>query len=220
MIMNNFLEMQVVQKYKDTVIDLIRLNYPYLSLQEINEAVDYSLIKRMRNGKAVIENNYSHKTVNTTVIDMTEYILSREPIITTQGVMFKKHGECPNPLYDLLDAFINERVMYKKEMFKYPKGSDQFQKYNLLQLLAKLNANAIYGAMGQCSCVLYNIFVASSITAQGRSCISAAILLVESFLSNNVKFRSLNEIVTFINNIIHEPRRFKDDVPYAEPQQD
>ncbi|MBP5595730.1 MAG: hypothetical protein J6Y02_10135 [Pseudobutyrivibrio sp.] len=209
--MNEFLGMKVVKQYKDTVMDLIKLSYPYLSLEEISLAIDYSLVKRMRNGEAVIQNNYSHKTINTTVLDITEYILSREPIITTQGVMFKKHGECPNPLYDLLDAFINERVMYKKEMFKYPKGSDMFEKYNLLQLLAKLNANAIYGAMGQCSCVLYNIFVASSITAQGRSCISAAILLIESFLSNNVKFGSLNEIVTFINNVIHEPRKFKDE---------
>ena len=52
--------------------------------------------------------------------------------------------------------------------------------------------------------LLYNVNVASSITAQGRAFVSTMTLCFEQFLNNNVKFGSLNEVMVFINNVVQE----------------
>ena len=76
--------------------------------------------------------------------------------------------------------------------------------------VTNLDECKFYGACGQFSCIYYNLYVAESVTLQGRSAISAAALLFEMFLANNVKFRSLNEVVTFIHNVISEERHYDD----------
>ena len=51
--------------------------------------------------------------------------------------------------------------------------------------------------------------IAPTITSTGRSLISSAILCFEGFLGNNVKFSSLNDILTFIDNIRMEAPNWK-----------
>lgn len=206
----DLLDKQIVEKYKVVALEMLQLSFASLSLREINEAVDYSLLKRAKDHEAVINNNYKHKTIDSTLLEITEYILECEPIITSFGVLFNKHIKAINPIAKMLDKFISERKMYKKEMYKYPKGSEMFAKYNLLQLLSKIDANGMYGALGAPTCIFFNLYVASSTTVQGRSAITSAILLFESFLANNFEFGSLDEVVTYIHNVINEEREYND----------
>lgn len=199
-------------KYKETLLRMIPLNLPTLTKEELNNAINYSISKRYKKVESQVYNNYTEKTVYNTLAELTDYIYSREPICTAWGVLFKKHGVVPNPLTKLIHMFMLNRDKEKKIMLEFPKGSEEFEEHNLLQLLAKVDTNAIYGALGNVSCIFYNLHVAASITYEGRSYISAAIMFFEMFLSNNVKFASLNEVITFIDNVRSEaPNRHYDD---------
>lgn len=191
--------------YKREMVDALKLSFPGLTEMDIREAIDYSILKRGNDSKAVLDNNYTKKKENTTLFAITDYIIQREPIITVSGVMFRKHGYCPNPFVMLIQEFLKQRGIYKDTMFKYPKGSEEFEKYNILQLSEKVSGNAMYGASGNHTSIFYNLYVAQSITMQGRSCIASAIMLFEATMANNVKFLSLNDVVTFINNVRREP---------------
>ena len=196
-----------ITKYKEIMIPMMKMNFPLLSDGELAAAIDDSISRHFQDADVVIDNNYKKKKVDMTVRSLADYIISKEPIITSYGVLFNRHGTMPNPVYHLIDGFISARKVLKKEMFKYPKGSEDFEKYNLLQLLAKIDANGCYGATGQHSCIYYNLYTASSVTRQGKSCNSTAALFFESFLNNNVPFGSLNELMEFIHNVIHLEKR-------------
>lgn len=202
----NYPDSQCIYNYKKIVMDMLHLNFPLLGEDELSAAIDDSISRHFKDTPVTIDNNYKKISVDMTLRSLIDYIITKEPIITSYGVLFNRHGSVPNPLYNMIDGFISGRKLMKKEMFKYPKGSEDFEKYNLLQLLLKIDANGYYGATGQYSCIYYNLYAASSVTTQGRSCNSAAALFFESFLNNNVPLTSMNEMIEFIYNILHEDR--------------
>ena len=140
--MDNTLNLKIINKYKESVLEMIHYSYPELSSKEILDAVDYSIIKRMKNHNIILENNYKNKQINSTLIDITEFILEQQPIVTANGVLFKKRADAINPIANLMQRFLKQRKIYKKQMFTYPKGSELYEKYDLLQLLSKVDANS------------------------------------------------------------------------------
>ena len=133
------------------------LYYPESSPEVLDAAIDYSIQKRIQNANAVLSNSYRRRRVierdengnevqvyknaeqNLTLQQISDYILSREPIVTAFGTMFKHHGTIPNPLFAVVQSFLDNRTIHKKQMFQYPKGSEDFEKYNLLQSLTKMS---------------------------------------------------------------------------------
>lgn len=135
-----------IKSYKDKMSRLLYLYNPNIDLSELNNIIDYSINKRLYNAPAGISNSYKryidpetkqYKDLfhEFTLLQIADYIKQREPIVTAHGVLFRKHAEVPNPLADTIQSFLDLRGIHKKEMFKYLKGSETFEKYNLLQSL-------------------------------------------------------------------------------------
>ena len=142
-IKDNIPDVNAISEYKKIMFNGLKHSFPGLNSNELSNAIDWSISSRFKNSSAILDNNYTKKQLNGTVIDILKYIDKLEPIITSSGVLFKKHKEAFNPLTKMIMSFIEKRTEYKKEMFKYPKGSQMYEKYNLYQLLEKLNANAV-----------------------------------------------------------------------------
>ena len=190
------------QDYKDTMRRNIKYLFPQLSNDELERAIEYSIDKRIINSACQLNDTYKNAVYNTNMLELTEYIMHDRPILTSFGCLFHRHGDVDNPLYMMIQEFADRRNRFKKEMLKHKKGSEQYKAYDLKQAVAKIDVNGIYGAMGQPSSIFYNFEVAASITRQGRASITASIMLFESFLANNIKFGSLNEVIMFIDHIV------------------
>lgn len=190
------------QDYKDTMRRNIKYLFPQLSNDELERAIEYSINKRIINSACQLNDTYKNAVYNTNMLELTEYIIHDRPILTSFGCLFHRHGDVDNPLYMMIQEFADRRNRFKQKMLKYKKGSEQYKHFDLDQSVAKRDTNAIYGAMGQPSSIFYNFEVAASITRQGRASITASIMLFESFLANNIKFGSLNEVIMFIDHVV------------------
>lgn len=138
-------EHQSLHAYRDSMSRTIKAIYPEMDMQDIIRGVEYSISKRFKNFNLSIQNNYTNRTIEMTMLEMMDYIARRKPIITSYGTMFKRHEDVPNPMARVIQNFLDLRKKHKKEMFKYPKNSEMFEHFNLLQALDKIDVNGIYG---------------------------------------------------------------------------
>lgn len=101
-----------------------------------------------------------------TIIDEQEAIENNIPYTIVDDVCFRldKRGFIPQVIEELWDL----RQSYKKEMRKYPIGSDEYNKWDTIQTVTKFLLNSVYGAMLAEHFRLYEQRVGKSITYFGR----------------------------------------------------
>lgn len=125
----------IFKEYHDTLARMAKVQFPFMDDREFDQMIEYSIKKRYKEEPCYIDNNYSNKKVNMNLKQVTDYIMDRKPIITNWGVLWKQKDTVPNPLAHMVKMFMDLRGIHKKEMFKHPKGSEQFNAFNMLQLL-------------------------------------------------------------------------------------
>lgn len=126
---------QTLADYMSTMHDCVKMYFPNLDDNFIDDALRYSIKKRYKSSQITLNNNYTKESVNKTLLELCDYIADKKPIMTSYGVLFQRHGTVPNPLKEIIQSFLDARGKYKKQMFQYPKGSEMFEYYNLLQSL-------------------------------------------------------------------------------------
>ena len=110
--------------------------------------------------------------------------------LTITGSVFTKHADYTGLFTETLISLKSMRKEYKGKMFKYPKGSEEFNFWNSRQLSVKIAMNSIYGIMGLKTFRYSNHHLAQAVTTQGRLANKLAQYIAEEHLKekfNNVE---------------------------------
>lgn len=193
-----------IKEWKRTNRKLLMQMYPEVPKKEIDKFLDKTIKENLRNPKCQIDNNYIGKTMNTTLLDVCDWIETTKPVCAGGGVFFKNQHQIMNPLAQMIQKFLSSRKEYKGKLKSLVPGSYEYMTFDRKQLSEKICANSIYGALGNVISFLFNLYTAQSVTGTGQSLISTTEQAFEMFMTNNIIFNSFDECMTYLLNIISE----------------
>lgn len=199
-----------IRKWKDEMKRRIYLRFPGTPWNE--KKIDVYLTKlvheTMKNPEVNVVNNYRNQSVKTDLLSLIDVIEENQLIIGGAGVLFVQH-DTPgreNVLFGYITQLGDKRNGAKAERKKYEKGTYMWIRFDIKQNNIKVKNNSLYGVHGYIKFILYNRFLAESITNGGRQIITTAVMTFENFLSGSIKLNTEEEMYQFISNVFGEYR--------------
>ena len=184
-----------------------RLRKLYSAEELSNEELKVFLVNEYNKRKTVNGRLYNNTTKDNKIMSIESFInmfLNDDNILTGYNTLVKNQYNNKTIAIDALVYILGQRGVYKKKMQEAEKGSTEYVYYKVLQLTFKILANSYYGILSMGESIFYNPHIQNSITTSGQDLISTAIYLVEAFVANNEKFKSMDEIIGFVTNVCSE----------------
>lgn len=209
--------MTILQKYINEISDMYIKIHPRANLERVKNLVSEFIMKQFKDIPCVMNNNLTHECINTTVNEVSDWIETKQPIITGNGTFFKQHSEYLAPVIVFLEALKKQRSAAKKQMLEYKKGTPEYSAYNTRQLNLKVIANAEYGGSGTQFSPFYSVYIPPATTGTAKNITTTLICCLE-FLSGNddkwAKLKDVNELLDMIHIVLTdtEPRELINDM--------
>lgn len=184
-----------------------RLRKVYSKEEVSNEELKDLLVKKYNERRLVEGRLYSNTTQSNEKMTQEQFIdlfLNKPYILSGYSTLYENQDEVINIGSAALKFLLDSRKVFKGKMEESEYGSDQYVYYKILQLTYKVLANSYYGILGQRQSVFYNPHVQNSITMTGQDLTTTAIVAMENFLADNVNFKDLDDILTFVDSILSE----------------
>lgn len=192
---------EFVIRWKERMRKVLKASHPEAKEKKIEKYLNKLVLEKFVERDVVLINNYTNQLVKTTLSATLNLIQSANLIIGGDGVLYRQHDEVDNVLVAFISHIKSMRNAMKKERKKYPKDSYEWLMCDISQSNYKKLINSLYGVMGYIKFILSNRFIAQSVTNQGRQIICSAVCCFENFLSDNMDFVTMDELVEYIMNI-------------------
>ena len=188
------------QRYSEEIVQQLKLAFPGLLEEILKGEVALTAKQLMVNPPISLEGS------RTTLVQFIEWMEKNNPILSGFGTLYKQHGDMTSLLYTLIQDLGDLRKIAKKDKFAHVNDEDKtlFLMYDTIQLTYKLLMNSLYGATIEKSSFFYNPYFGPAVTYTGVVIITTSMNVFEKFMSANVSFRKLHDILTYVNNIIKE----------------
>lgn len=200
----------LIQEYIESQIKQYKLQYPNAKENDLRNIITGILEKRLVDIPAVIHNDYQDdRVINTSVLGIYNWYKTTKPIAAGNGTFFFNQDKAQSPISDIIADRIIKRKEARNKRDEFVKTPDcyEYKFFEMIQMEIKVTINAIYGSFGATTFQLYNMYTAGSTTGTAQSLISTTAMAFESFLKDNVRFKKLDECITFIRNVIEEPHK-------------
>lgn len=146
-------------------------------------------------------NNYKGISVQCSLEEIFNIILSKNCILAGDGVLFQPHDKSLSDMVPVIIKYQQDRKKEKNLMKQYEKGTAEYLYHDRNQRNKKVVINALYGLFGYSKFRFFNINIAQAVTASGQLIISTATCCFENFLADNTKFILFEECMLFINRM-------------------
>ena len=166
--------------------------------EKVEKELENILWENLKDVPCEVINTYKCRKVDSTLLNMMQFIHDMKPIIGGFGVLYKNQNECRNPSAGMLLSDIKKRNILKGERKQFDKRSREFLMLDIAQGNQKVIANSEYGASGAPSSYFYNLHLATSTTATGQAEISTAQTSFEALIAGNYIFLDEDEFLLYI----------------------
>ena len=75
-------EIQLLADYHEMTTDVMHMIFPQLTRMELGMAIDDAIKQYLENPNVLINNSYKHVEVQTTLLELAQYIYDKQPIMT------------------------------------------------------------------------------------------------------------------------------------------
>ena len=200
--------MNIVDRYHEQICEMFMRTHPNVSRERVMQIIEQFTELNLKNIPCVMHNNIEHEELQTTVLDVFDWVETRQPIISGNGTFFKQHAECLSPTIKMLETLQTKRGDMKDEMYTHEKGSIMYINLNVGQGSIKVIMNADYGGSGTPLSAFYSVYIPPATTGTAKAITTTLICCLE-FISDNdnvwAKLNGINELYDMIFIVLKTP---------------
>lgn len=205
--------MSKVKEYIEKQTHLMKNFFPDMELKDLEDTITYIVKDIEKENKIKPKFNFIVEFPDNTptltevsLLAIEKRLEKDQPIITKYGTCFYRQDQVKSILAEMLAFLAKYRTKIKKEMFSHINDTDQtiYNQLDTIQKTIKIIMNSFYGVLTASGSIFFSIDCGASITYSGELIIMTAISIFERFLSNNIKFYSLSDMIVYSDNILSE----------------